>query len=62
MSSKKYRNIKNGNIYKVIREDVINCTNANDGQIMVLYKNEKYPDKIFVREINEFNIKFQKIN
>lgn len=62
MSSKKYRNIKNGNIYEVIREDVINCTNANDGQIMVLYKSEKYPDKIFVREINEFNIKFQKID
>lgn len=58
MSSKKYRNIKNGNIYEVIRNDVINCTNINDGQIMVLYKSEKYPGKIFVREINEFNTKF----
>lgn len=61
MSSKKYRNIKNGNIYEVIREDIINCTNANDGQIMVLYKSEKYPDKIFVREKSEFYIKFKEL-
>ncbi len=59
MSSKKYRNIKNGNFYEVIRDDVINCTNANDDQIMVLYKTERYPDKIFVREIKEFNEKFK---
>ena len=58
MSSKKYRNIKNGNIYEVIRDDVINCTNANDDQIMVLYKSEEYPDLIFVREKNEFHVKF----
>ena len=47
MYSKKYRNIKNQNIYEVIREDVINCTNANDGEVMVLYKSEKSPDLVF---------------
>ncbi|MGM9994256.1 MAG: hypothetical protein ACI37R_05960 [Candidatus Avigastranaerophilus sp.] len=62
MSSKKYRNIKNGNTYEVLREDIINCTNANDKQIMVLYKSDKYPDLLFVREINEFKIKFEKID
>lgn len=62
MCSKKYRNKKNGNIYEVIREDVMNCTNVNDGQVMVLYTCEKCPEKIFVREINEFNVKFEKIN
>lgn len=61
MYSKKYKNIKNGNIYEVIRDDVINCTNANDDQIMVLYKSEEHPDLIFVREKNEFHIKFTPI-
>lgn len=61
MSSKKFRNIKNGNIYDVIREDVINCTNANDGDVMVLYRNENYPDKIFVREKSEFYVKFTEV-
>lgn len=61
MSSRKFRNIKNGNIYDVIREDVINCTNANDGDVMVLYKSENYPDKIFVREKNEFYVKFAEV-
>ncbi len=59
MSSKKYKHLKTGNIYELIRDDVINCTNANDDQIMVLYKTERYPDKIFVREIKEFNEKFK---
>ncbi len=58
MFSKKYRNNKNGNIYEVIREDVINCTNANDGQVMVMYKSIEHPEMLFVREINEFKIKF----
>ena len=61
MSSKKFRNIKNQNIYELIRDDVINATNSNDGQVMVLYKSEKYPDKIFVREKSEFYIKFEEV-
>ena len=61
MYSKKYRNIKNGNLYEVIRDDVINCTNANDDQTMVLYKSCEHPDLLFVREINEFKVKFKEV-
>ena len=61
MSSKKYRNIKNGNIYEVIRDDIINCTNANDDQIMVLYKSIERPEMLFVRERNEFKVKFEEV-
>lgn len=35
---------------------LINATNDNDGQVMVLYKNEYR--QFFVREINEFCEKF----
>ncbi len=62
MSSKKFKHLKTGNIYEMIRDDVINCTNANDEQIMVLYKNDNYPDKIFVRERSEFYKKFEIIS
>lgn len=61
MSSKKFKHLKTGNIYEMLRDDVINCTNANDEQIMVLYKNDNYPDKIFVREKSEFYLKFEEI-
>ena len=61
MSSKKYRNIKNGNLYELIREDVINCTNANDNQIMVMYKSIDHPEFLFVREKTEFYLKFEKV-
>ena len=61
MSSKKYKHLKTGNIYEVIRDDVLNCTNANDEQIMVLYKNEQSPELFFVREKNEFLQKFELI-
>ena len=61
MSSKKFRNIKNGNFYEVIRDDVINCTNANDDQIMVMYKSLDHPELLFVREKSEFYIKFEEV-
>jgi hypothetical protein len=61
MFSKKYKHLKTGNIYEVIRDDVINCTNANDDQIMVLYTSEKAKGKIFVREKTEFLQKFELI-
>ena len=48
--SEKYIHIKTGDSYELIRDDVINCTNANDHQIMVLYKRPDYPELIFVRE------------
>lgn len=58
MYSKKFRHNKTGNIYEVLREDIINCTNANSEQIMVLYQNPNIKDKIFVREKVEFYEKF----
>lgn len=58
MYSKKFRHNKTGNIYEVLREDVINCTNATSEQIMVLYQNPNIKDKIFVREKVEFYEKF----
>ncbi len=57
----KYKHLKTGNIYYLLRDDVINCTNANDHQTMVLYKRDGYPDLIFVREKEEFFEKFEKV-
>lgn len=58
---KKFKHLKTGNPYEVIREDVINCTNANDHQIMVLYKRSDCPELIFVREKEEFYQKFEEV-
>lgn len=55
---KKYRNNKNGNIYIVLRENIINATNKDDGKLMVLYYPEEKPEMQFVRELEEFKIKF----
>ena len=50
------RHKKTGNIYQRFNDVVIDCTNARDGQQMVLY----YRDgKFFVRELQEFNEKFE---
>ena len=59
--SKQFKHLKTGNIYEMVRDDVINCTNANDHQIMVLYKRPDYPDLIFVREKSEFLAKFEEL-
>lgn len=56
-----FKHIKTGNIYKMIRDDVINCTNANDHQTMVLYKRPGFEELIFVREKEEFYKKFEPI-
>ncbi len=61
MYSKKFRHLKTGNIYEMLRNDVINATNANAEQVMVLYKSDLYPDKLFVREKNEFYEKFKQL-
>jgi len=55
-----YKHLKTGNIYNVLVETTaINSTNAQDGQVMVLYENKD--GKLFVREITEFNEKFEKV-
>ena len=53
-----YCHIKTGNTYQYI-EEVVNATNKNDGEAMILYcRNGKY----FVREKTEFFEKFVKLN
>jgi len=55
----KYRHNKTGRIYHVIPGDVFNATNAQDGQKMVLYRNDV--GNMYVRERAEFNEKFTRI-
>lgn len=58
-----YRNKKNKKLYKVLKNNIINATNANDDDIMVLYiVVDDKRDLQFVREINEFCLKFEKVN
>jgi len=45
---------KTGNVYQVVGE-CLNCTNAQDGQEMVIYAKD---GKTFVREKREFLEKF----
>lgn len=53
-----YKNKKNGNLYQVDGLG-INCTNAQDGQEMVLYHPmETGAPYGFCREISEFKEKF----
>lgn len=57
-----YVNKKNGKKYLVLG-NVINCTNVQDGQKMILYKSTEIGDdevKYFVREEEEFFNKFYK--
>ena len=62
-----FRNKKTKNLYK-IKDKVINTTNAQDGQIMILYEPlnihvDKDGNKlIFVREQNEFYEKFEEVD
>lgn len=52
-----FRNKKNSLIYKYMGE-CINCTNQQDGQLMVLYTKD---DLLFVREKQEFFDKFEPV-
>jgi hypothetical protein len=57
-----YRNKKSGKMYMVLMPEVINATNAQDGQKMVFYCGEKKDGSakgFFVREVKEFNEKFE---
>ena len=54
-----YKHKKTGKIYQVgggIK--VLNTTNAQDGQEMVMYVDPNKPFQIYVREISEFKEKF----
>lgn len=52
-----YRNNKKGRIYRVF-DECVNATNAQDGQVMIVYRDVHDPDKPFVREHREFQLKF----
>ena len=60
MNKKKYRNKKTGKFYFIEHYYVINATNANDGQAMILYRNEL--GGLLVRERTEFFEKFEEVN
>ena len=47
---------KTGNIYTVIFDEVIECTNGREDIDYIVYTNG---DKIFVRQANEFYTKFE---
>ena len=56
-----YRNIKTSKKYKWISV-VVNTTNSQDGQKMVLFHPIDNPEMLFVRELFEFGSKFQLID
>ena len=55
-----YKNKKKGTLYRLLGT-AINCTNAQDGQIMFIYEPIEQRDEhlVFVRERNEFYEKFE---
>ena len=64
--SQEYRHKKSGRIYDAVTHNVINATNVDDGQRMVLYigmkKDGSGKKAVFVREYNEFHEKFEKVD
>ncbi|MDD5649030.1 MAG: hypothetical protein PHF86_01230 [Candidatus Nanoarchaeia archaeon] len=57
-----FKHKKSGRIYEVISDKVINATNEQDGQQMILYIGEKKDGSgkgTFVREAKEFYSKFE---
>jgi hypothetical protein len=63
--NKKYRHNKTGDIYYAtdhIQQEIINCTNENEGETMVIYtRGTQNNPGVFVREISEFNEKFTEV-
>ena len=53
-----FENLKTGHIYWYLGE-VINATNDNDGQKMILYNDRE--GNYYVRDIEEFNKKFVEV-
>lgn len=55
-----FRNKKNGKLY-VKHGELIDCTNARDGTRVVAYSLMDEPSARFVRDIDEFELKFEKV-
>ena len=53
-----FRHAKTGKIYVVIHADAIDTTNANDGALVVVYRQEGTNNPVFVRNHREFHEKF----
>lgn len=53
-----YINIKNGKTYVVLNE-AIDYTNSRDGTMVFIYCQLETPDKVFVRDKDEFLSKFK---
>lgn len=54
-----YRHNKTGKYYYTIGGKVLNCTNAQDGEEMILYSDGI---RVYCRELKEFNSKFSIVN
>lgn len=52
-----WRNKKNQRMYRVLKDNVRNCTNAQDGERMVLYTDQT--GQMYVRFCVEFREKFE---
>jgi hypothetical protein len=65
MNPKIYVHLKTGNLYLVIHRGLVNATNAQNGQKMVLYtpyvKGSEHLDW-YVRDEAEFDTKFREIS
>lgn len=56
---KKVIHKKTGKEYTILDDNIINCTNANDQERMVLYVNNDDISRLFVRKYEEFLEKFE---
>lgn len=56
----KYRNKKNKHIYVMLYQ-AVDCTNARDGTLVVVYRHESNQNQIFVRDADEFYEKFEPV-
>lgn len=54
-----YKHKKTGNVYTLLMDGLIECTNGREDKTYVLYKNVL--GKRFVRERDEFMEKFEKV-
>ena len=55
-----FENNKTKVLYKITDKPVTNATNAQDGEVMILYENKE--GELFIREWKEFHIKFTQTN
>lgn len=57
-----YKHNKTGNWYVLLNDHLIECTNGREEKEYCLYASMKEPNKVFVREREEFFQKFTKMD